>query len=78
MHHKTLVVTPIHVHPESRLVDWGTIIINNSPSRSQLIGLKPLGEGTAQIESFFSYLLRLADAHAVRLVDLLIVAKVIA
>jgi len=40
------------------------------PDRSRLIGLTPKGIGTPQIESFFSYLLRLAEAHAVRFVDL--------
>jgi hypothetical protein len=40
------------------------------PDRSRLIGLIPKGLGTPQVESLFSYLLRLAEAHAVRFVDL--------
>jgi hypothetical protein len=40
------------------------------PDRSRLIGLPPKGLGTSQVESLFSYLLRLAEAHAVRFVDL--------
>jgi hypothetical protein len=41
------------------------------PTRSRLIGLAPKGLGTPQVESLFSYLLRLAEAHAVRFVDLI-------
>jgi len=40
------------------------------PPRSLLVGLIPKGLGTPHVESLFSYLLRLADAHAVRFVDL--------
>ncbi|MCS6246976.1 MAG: TniQ family protein [Opitutus sp.] len=39
--------------------------------RSRLVSLQPHGHGTSEVESLFSYLLRLAEAHSVRQVDLL-------
>jgi len=41
------------------------------PGRSLLIGLEPRGLNTGRIESVWSYLHRLAEAHAVRFSDLL-------
>lgn len=38
--------------------------------RSSLVSLKPIAVGTGMVESLWSYLVRLADAHAVRLHDL--------
>lgn len=43
--------------------------ITHIPERSALYRLKPLGVGTGLVESLWSYLVRLADAHAVRLHD---------
>lgn len=45
--------------------DFWSIAPTNLPARSRLYSLPPKGIGTAQVESLTSYVMRLADAHAV-------------
>ena len=45
--------------------DFWSIAPINLPARSRLYSLPPKGIGTAQVESLTSYVMRLADAHAV-------------
>ncbi len=41
------------------------------PQRTRLVPLEPMGVGTSFVECLTSYLMRLADAHAVRVSDLI-------
>jgi len=42
------------------------------PSRSRLYSLEPVGIGTPETESLTSYVSRLAEAHSVRVHDLVV------
>lgn len=57
--------------PELQLreLDLSTVVL---PPRSQLISLPPFGVGSGAVESLWGYLQRLASAHAVRFLDLLV------
>jgi hypothetical protein len=45
--------------------DFWSVASTNLPARSRLYSLPPKGIGTAQVESLTSYVMRLANAHAV-------------
>ena len=42
-----------------------SIALPTMPARSRLYSLAPMGVGSAQVESVTSYVMRLANAHAV-------------
>ena len=60
---------PAKKKPRCEHIDLTPIKI---PQRSKLIGLEPLGMGSGDIESLWSYLHRIADAHAVAMITLFI------
>ncbi|WP_414574132.1 hypothetical protein [Nostoc sp. CCY 9925] len=47
------------------------LTMNQLPKRSHLYSLKPIGFGTPTVESFTSYLQRLAAAHGVSIASLI-------
>jgi AraC-like DNA-binding protein len=52
-------------------IETWTLSIPQIPPRSQLFPLEPIGLGSALTESLISYVMRLADAHTVRVGDLI-------
>ena len=47
------------------MYDLWSLALPTLPPRSRLYSLAPMGIGTSQVESLTSYVMRLAEAHAV-------------